>query len=85
MIGDMYCDNAVSGIKTLPLRRKQPNPLWSNEAFDLLKELSYDHRQIATVYLKTGMGRREFAKLLWKDVDFFQQKIVVRGPKIRRD
>ena len=77
--------NAAVEIKSLPEGRKQPNPLRPDEVEGILNALVGRSRQVAEIYLNTGMRRGELANLLWKDVDLAQGQITIREPKNQRD
>ena len=55
--------------KSLPEKRKQPNPLRSDEVKRILNALEECSRQFVEVHLHIGMRRRDLASLLCKDVD----------------
>ena len=77
--------NPADLVKMMPEQQKKPNPYLDDELEQLLSCLQPRHRQIAEVYLQTGMRRGELMKLMWKDVDFGSRLITVRDPKNNSD
>ena len=65
--------------------QKKPRPYREEEVTRLLAELEDRHRDIATIYLETGLCRGELIKLLWSDVDLESRTLIVREPKNEDD
>ena len=51
----------------------------------LLPALEDSHRDIAPIYLETGLRRGELLKLLWSDVDLQEGTLTVRETKNEDD
>ncbi len=78
-------DNPASGIRQESEGQKIPRPYRDDEVEALLDALDDVTREVATLYLETGLRRGELVKLLWGDVDLIGGTLIVRGPKNSRD
>jgi len=73
--------NAAAEVTTEREGKKQPQPYTRVETARLLADLQPQHREIATLYLHTGLRRGEMMKLRWADVDWEARTIAIRKPK----
>ena len=72
-------------VRTERVGRKKPRPYREEELSRLLPELQTRHREIAVIYLETGLRRGELMKLLWSDVDLVERTVTVRETKNEDD
>ena len=77
--------DAAREVRTERVGRKKPRPYREEELSKLLPALEDRHRDIATIYLETGLRRGELLKLLWSDVDLQEGTLTVRETKNEDD
>lgn len=77
--------NPAAQLRCAPENKKLPRPYHDDELERLLPLLRPSSRDIATVYLETGMRKGELIDLKWADVDMGANTLTVRQPKNRRD